>query len=75
MQEFQVASNLWGRTLPAEHRCLPVLTKEFLPVLLQLMEVVCKGGVRAVESQQAAAAALSAAVAAAGHFIMRAGIF
>ncbi|GAB4820675.1 hypothetical protein N2152v2_007721 [Parachlorella kessleri] len=41
----------------------------------QLMEGVCKGGVRAVETQQAAAAALSAAVAAAGTLIMRAGIF
>lgn len=39
------------------------------------MEGVCKGGVRAVEQTQAAAAALSAAVAAAGTLIMRAGIF
>jgi hypothetical protein len=43
--------------------------------LLQLLEGVCKEGVRAVESQQAAAAALSAAVAAAGTLMIRAGIF
>lgn len=41
----------------------------------QLLEGVCKEGVRAVESQQAAAAALSAAVAAAGTLMIRAGIF
>lgn len=42
---------------------------------LQLLDCVCKEGVREVESQQAAAAALSAAVAAAGTLMIRAGIF
>lgn len=41
----------------------------------QLLDGVCKEGVRAVESQQAAAAALSAAVAAAGTIMIRAGLF
>ena len=47
------------------------------PALLppQLLEGVCKEGTREVESQQAAAAALSAAVAAAGTLMIRAGIF
>lgn len=40
-----------------------------------LMDSVCKEGVRAVESQQALAAALSAAVGAAGAVMIRAGIF
>jgi pentatricopeptide repeat protein len=44
-------------------------------VTKQLLEGVCKEGVRAVESQQAMAAALSAAVAAAGTVLMRVGMF
>jgi len=44
-------------------------------VTKQLLEGVCKEGVRAVESQQAIAAALSAAVAAAGTVLMRVGMF
>ena len=44
-------------------------------VTQQLLEGVCKEGVRAVEKQQAAAAALSAAVVAAGTLMMKAGIF
>ncbi|KAL4443011.1 hypothetical protein ABPG77_008502 [Micractinium sp. CCAP 211/92] len=44
-------------------------------VTQQLLDCVCKEGVREVESQQAAAAALSAAVAAAGTLMIRAGIF
>lgn len=44
-------------------------------VTKQLLEGVCKEGVRAVEGQQAMAAALSAAVAAAGTVMMRVGMF
>lgn len=44
-------------------------------VTQSLLEGVCKEGVRAVEKQQAAATALSAAVAAAGAVLMRAGVF
>lgn len=73
----------WGLTLVCLHparssRRLLVLTPPFpcpSPPALQLLEGVCKEGVRAVESQQAAAAALSAAVAAAGTLMIRAGIF
>lgn len=44
-------------------------------VTQQLLDGVCKEGVRAVETQQAAVAALTAAVAAAGTVMIRAGIF
>jgi pentatricopeptide repeat protein len=44
-------------------------------VTQQLLDGVCKGGVKAVEHQQATIAALSAAVAAAGTVMIRAGIF
>ena len=44
-------------------------------VTRELMLSVCQEGVRAVENQQAAVAALSAAVAAAGTVMMRTGIF
>ena len=44
-------------------------------VTRDLISTVCKEGVRAVENQQAAVAALSAAVAAAGTVMMRAGMF
>lgn len=43
-------------------------------VTQRLMDSVGKGGITAVESQQVAATALAAAVAAAGSLIMRAGI-
>ncbi len=44
-------------------------------VTKELLDGVCKGGVAAIENQQAAIAALSAAVAAAGTVMMRAGMF
>jgi pentatricopeptide repeat protein len=44
-------------------------------VTRDLLDSVCKEGVRVVENQQAAIAALSAAVAAAGTVMMRAGLF
>ena len=44
-------------------------------VTQELLDGVCKGGVAAIENQQAAIAALSAAVAAAGTVLMRSGIF
>jgi pentatricopeptide repeat protein len=44
-------------------------------VTQELLDGVCKGGVAAIENQQAAIAALSAAVAAAGTVMMRAGMF
>jgi len=40
-----------------------------------LLDGVCKEGVRAVETQQAVVGALTAAVAAAGSMMIRAGIF
>lgn len=44
-------------------------------VTQQLLDGVCREGVKAVENQQAAIAALSAAVAAAGSVLIRAGMF
>ncbi|KAG7669362.1 hypothetical protein Ndes2437B_g05514 [Nannochloris sp. 'desiccata'] len=44
-------------------------------VTQELLEGVCNSGVAAIENQQAAIAALSAAVAAAGTVMMRAGMF
>jgi pentatricopeptide repeat protein len=44
-------------------------------VTQELLQGVCNSGVAAIENQQAAVAALSAAVAAAGTVLMRAGMF
>jgi hypothetical protein len=40
-----------------------------------LLDAICAGGVRAVESQQAVVAALTAVAAAAGTAMIRAGVF
>lgn len=54
-----------------------MVTAGVLPnsVTQELLDGVCRGGVAAIENQQAAIAALSAAVAAAGTVMMRAGVF
>lgn len=69
---LQRQPNARRRQRVAHSRCLRPAPPPLRP---QLLDGVCKEGVRAVESQQAAAAALSAAVAAAGTIMIRAGIF
>lgn len=58
----------FGREMQSQGIGFNAITKE-------LLDGVCKEGVKAVENQQAAIAALSAAVAAAGTVMMRAGVF
>jgi pentatricopeptide repeat protein len=66
-RQYERAVSLW-----AEMRAAGVAPNAATRALL---EGVARGGVRAVEGQQAAVAALTAAVAAAGTVMIRAGVF